>query len=219
VATWDGPDLVARLLRVTGRPDTDQDLTETRAYAYLNDAHREVFAEVCAHVPHLNYGDPELMTTSDDGTTYFLAPSKEWVGRIEVYDRLGGTLLRPGPYWSHDADYVLEGSRSIRMPAGRTRTFASGPYVRYAAKPEEFDDASLPALLPTDALMAVVYLAAAKWARAGGYRDPAPYLEEYRAVLWGRDGQGGILATAKQQEDSDAQDGIWWRGINTGGMP
>ena len=203
--------------RVTGRPDTDGDLTEPRAYAWLNDAHREVFAEVCAHVPHLNYGAPELMTSSDGGTTYFLAPSLEWVGRIEVYDRLGGRKLVPGPYWSDSADYVLEGPRSIRIPGNRTRTFADGPYVRYAQKPAEFDESTLPSLQPTEALQAVVYLAAAKWARAGGYRDPAPYETEYRAILWGRDGgMTGILATAKQQEDTDVMEGAWWRSGDLG---
>lgn len=196
----------------------DSVLTAERGLRLLSDAQRDIAETLAQHVPHLNYGVPVQLTTSDN-KVFSLPSSAEWIGRIEVYRTLAGELLVEGPFWDPSADYTVEGPSSIRITDNRTWTGAA-PYVRYQARPGELDGsgAADPVLLPTAVRAAVVARAAAMFAQRGGLRDPAPYEAEVERVLWGSGtsyGQGGIIPGAKARMEGYDTPTVWWRSITT----
>lgn len=214
MATWDSADLLSRLRDVTGRPATDAALSDTRGYLYLTEAQRSVAYTIAQHIPHVNYGAPVQLTTSDQ-QLYTLPGSAEWIGRVMVMRDIRGDVLVEGSYDDVFADYCMEGPNGIRITAGRTWT-STAPYARYMAKPGTLDASNPPTLLPTDARQAVVYVAAALWAARGGYRDPDPYNKEAFAILWGRDGflaDPGLIPAYKGQATGAPDGGPWWRGL------
>lgn len=177
MATWDGPDCLAQLRFAIGRPSTDEALTDAQGYRLLSDAQDVVTEELAAHVPWLNYGAPELMTTADSKVYTVLYDA---LGQIEVYPTLSGQPLRCGAFWDTTADFAQEGTKTIRITGNRTRTFASGPYARYVRAELPLISASqAPLLEPDRARRLIVFRAAVFWARRGGRRDPKPFQDEY----------------------------------------
>lgn len=216
MATWDSADLLTRLKDATGRPATDSALTSERAYRLLTDAHRAVAYTIAQHIPHTNYGAPVQLVTSDN-KLYTLSGAAEWIGRILVMRSLIGDPLIEGAYDDPAADYTLEGTTGIRITANRTYS-GDAPYVRYMAKPGDITDAIQPTLKPVDALDAVVWKAAALWARRGGFRDPRPYEEQADRILWGnaQTGEPGLIPAYKDMAEGVYSDWIpWYRGIGT----
>lgn len=196
-------------------------MTDAQWYALLTEAQQHWFSVVATHAPEWLYGAPTLLTSSDGGYTYDFPSGVYPVGHIEVLESTRGALLRPGPYWDPGADYTPEGDK-IRICCGRTRTFASGPYARYATMPGVIDASTEPTLEPKEARRLLPYRACALWASQGGLRDPAFYLAlEQKA--WGGDpnlpGDVGILGGLKTQffafgaSATPGSGGAWWRNI------
>lgn len=212
MAQWDSADCLARLRRVLGRDTyaSDTELTDAIAYQYLGDAQREVTQIVAQYIPSVMYGVPVLLTTSDN-KVYTCA--SEWIGHVEVYDRLGGHRLVEGDYADDGADFTVEGPSSIRITGNRERTFSAGPYARFVAKPTLLNAATEPTLKPTDALQAVVYLAAADFADRDGGRQAQRFRDKAHEILWGANGMGGIIPTYRMQFAPSNGPDLWYRHI------
>jgi hypothetical protein len=215
VANYDSADLLDRLRQEADRPTSDADLTDAKAYRLLSDAQLDVTMMVAQHIPHLMYGAPALMTSADE-KVYTLpgSPTPEWIGPVEVYPALGQQPLIEGSFWDDAADFTREGPSTIRICGNRTRTFSDGPYVRYVAKPTVISASVEPTLYPVEARLAVVKFAAAKYARQGGFRSRTEiqeYQAEAMAILWGRDGIGGVIPPYKQGAvDTGGQNAPWY---------
>lgn len=224
---WLHEELLQRLLDITGQPSDSPDLSAARAWQFLTDAQFRVAYQISQHIPWTNYAAPELLETADAGVGALwklpedgASRQKEWMGRIEVYDRLTDPPLGQGQFYDECADYCLEGPYSIRLVQNRTRTWSGGaPYVRYMKKPGVIDTSRDPEILPKDARAVVVLWAAARWARRAGGRDPWPYEEEGRIMLWGDPemGYGGIIPSYKLQDQGQGHSsGPWWRSSDLG---
>lgn len=223
MASWDSPDLLRRCQRLARRPATDADMALEDWYDLLTQAEAHWVPQFAAHVPEVLYRG-EQMTSSDGGVTWEVST---WpFGRMEIYDRPGGSLLRIGAPWDTEADGTWEG-RGFRVPGNRARTFPDGgPHARYVRGPGVIDAATESAIQPPHARMLLVYHAVAEWASQGGLRDPAPYLAMAQAT-WGGDpdrpGDTGILGALKMslygvgQAASMAATGAWWRTPDLGG--
>ncbi len=218
MADWDSVDLLLRLRDAVARPATDAALTSDRGYRLLSDAQRDVGYTLAQHIPWVNYGAPVQLTTSDQ-KVYTLPgdPTPEWMGRLLVMRTLDGEPLLEGGYDDWGADYCVEGVASIRITAGRTWT-GDAPYVRYMAKPGAISDTLPPTLLPLDVRAAVVWTAAALFARRGGLRDAQPYLDQAYTILWGNPatGQPGLIPSYKDQQSGAGAVTPWWRILGRG---
>ena len=164
---------------------------------------------------------PALMTSADSGATYAVGTDAEGAtiypfGHAEVYAQAAnGQEMYGSNYASYDGDFVFEGGK-IRVPAGNTRTFTSGPYIRYVALPPQTLSASVSSVLqPKQLRILTVYRALVLWANTGGHRDPRPFEEMYRTAWVGPLGNAGFLAMLSNQyrrSNDAAQAGVqWWR--------
>lgn len=197
MATWDSADLLARCKRIANRPTVDAGMADVDWYAFLAQAQRDWAGILATHYPTANMNAPELMTTSDSGLTYSVATYP--LGRMEIRDSLGGALLVPCADYE-DGDFVPEG-QTIRMPGGRARTFAAGPYARYVSMPLEMDGSTQPVLKPAQARQLLVYRALVIYAMRMGI-NPAPYQKLEQDAAWGdpnTPGMVGIVASLKAQ--------------------
>lgn len=189
MATYDSADLLARVKRLAERPSSDEEMADSDWYALLTDAQHHYYRQFATYCPNILLSAPTLLTSSDGGYTYAM-PSSAVPLYVEVYDAQNGRILQPGAYFDSNADYVWEGTR-LRIPKGQTKTFDSGPYVRYIASPSDISGSTEPTLVPASARMLLVYRAAREWAMQGGYRDPSVY-ERAEDRLW-----GDLLTTLK----------------------
>ncbi len=223
MAAWDSADLLSRLRYLIGRPTVDEALTDAQAYQLLADAQDRVNEDLAAHVPHLNYGAPELMTTSDGGYTY--STLYDIIGDAEIYPTLKAQPMRCGAFWDGSADYCLEGTKTIRMTVNRTRSFSAGPYARYVrADVPAISASQAPTIKPDRARALIVFRAAALWAARGGKRDPLPYETEYTRAAWGNPltGSVGLIPTEKAKVFGQGSAAIsdvpsaWWNSGDLG---
>lgn len=218
---FDSAELLSRLRLVTRRPTNDRDLTTQRAYVYLTDAQRELVYNLSGHIPDILKGFPKQLTTSDNGETYDFPTGEDPLGHIEIYPAPYTDPLVEGPLWSATADYSREGSKKIRMAAGRARTFANGPWARYIVKPGTIDASKQPSLVPVDVRVVIPWKAAELWAASGNQYDPTPYRNQVQKMLWGDPesaGDIGIIPAYKVQHQSSGMNsspglGLWWRGL------
>lgn len=230
MAKYDSADLLARCIRNAQRPAGDAAQTPADWYAFLTEAQDEWFMHFASIVPETLYGDPVILTTTDNGLTYRFGTDADGnpvfpMGHAEIRASPGGAVLIPTTDWGSSGDYVLEGDR-IRWPNGTRRTFGStGPVARFITPPGVIDDASQPVLKPAFARVLLVYRALAKWARRGGLRDPQPYLDQEAEAWLGAPENGvmGILGALRTQANftgaaavAEMDAAAWWRGIDTG---
>ncbi len=218
MALYDTDDLVATFYRYADRPDDDEDLTESDVWGYLTDAQVQVVAEVAALFPRLLMSAPTLMTSADGGYTYTLGNDTDGdviypFGHAEVFAQLtNGQELYGSTYGAYNGDFVFEGGK-VRVPAGNTRSFASGPYIRYVALPLQINGTTEPILQPKQIRQLIVFRALELWANTGGHRDPKPFANMYQRAWTGSN--GGFLAmltTQYRQSTQAAMAGIeWWR--------
>ena len=196
-------EMLARFKLLGRIPSVTQYPTDEQIYMLLSDAHDEVFRLVCAHAPQVNMGAPVQLTTSDGGYTYTFPGGIFPIGHVEVAARDGGRVLYGGTYFEGTLDFVAEGDR-IRIPNGRSRAFASGPYARFCTPPAGLSASVEPTLKPALAHSLVVYRALEKFANIGGLKDPSPYREEFERIWLGDPsrGDGGLLYTLKSQFDT-----------------
>lgn len=217
---WDSPDLLAKLRRALRRPTIDPQSTDVDLYALLTDAQEYWYSRLAAHVPQALLTPPTLLTTADGGETYTFgvnAATGEPVtprGHVVLRESASGRPIYPGAEWMDDR-FILEGSK-IRWGNGRKRLFSAGPIARWVPEPAAISAASPPSLQPPHGRVLIVDKAAAEWSRAGGLRDPQPYLDK-AADEWNR-----ILTELRTQyhgigaEGVGEEDARWWNGIDTG---
>lgn len=225
MALYDRDYCHAQFLRYADRPDTDEDLDEDDIDAYLTDAEIQVTGEISALFPRLLMSAPTLMTTADNGATYTIGSDDEGdaihpFGHAEVYAQASnGQEMYGSTYAGYNGDFVFEGSK-IRVPAGNTRTFSSGPYIRYVGLPLAISASNEPSLQPKQLRQLIVFRALELWANTGGHRDPRPFREMYNRAWNGVNGGFlAMLSTQYRQSTEAAMAGIqWWRFWRSGGM-
>ena len=184
-------------------PSTAETPTDAEVYVLLSKGQEKVFEMFAVHFPEVLYGAPGLMTTADGGYTYSFASSVFPYGSVEIRSSRSGALLTPTTDWG-EGDFVWEGD-SIRIPNGKTRTFADGPYARCIAPPADITASVEPTLVPAMARALIMYYALYLWAERGAgmnQADPNRYLGMFQSA-WSGDpripGDTGILAVLKRQ--------------------
>lgn len=215
-------DLLSDFKYLRGRPTTDEESTDAQIYRLLTLAQQHVASEVTSKFPRFVVGAPALMVTTDSGATYHINATDEDsqqvypFGHAEVYASSTAGELFASTYANREGDVVFEGNK-IRIPGGQTRTFTSGPYIRYAAVPGTLSASSEPTL-PAIVRPLIVYRALVLWGNRGGERDVAPYEEMYQAAWMGANprngdvGIQGLLATQYAQSATAATAALqWWR--------
>lgn len=214
MADWDKADMLVRLRIETGRPATDQDLTDVKAYYFLSQAQREVYVVMASRIPWVLYTGVTL-TTADN--KLWVESGGEWLGEITVFrdNTRKGQPLGIGAEWDAGAFAAREGVAGLRLTVGRATTTA--PFVLRVNVPTKIDATTDPTLLPQEARQALVYHAAGQWAKTGGYRDPAPYFAAYNNFLFGdtATGEPGFLNQyLKQRRTGVGRGAGWWYGMN-----
>lgn len=217
MAMYDSADLLARCKMMAQRPQQDESTSDADWFLLLTQAQQEVNEEMAAHVPWENYGEPELMTTTDSGLTYTVA--NEPLGHLEVYPAKGNEPLLPGAYWDYSSDFTVEnGGKTIRWVGNRARTsWTDGaPYARYVAPTSTIDASTPPTLKPTRARILIVYRALALWASRGGFRDPSYYRSLEQIAMWGdpnNPGSVGLIPGMKASfmATGDGWNTKWWQ--------
>jgi hypothetical protein len=222
VAQYDSADLLARTKLLAKRKAmvSDEDVTDTDWYIYLEEAQTEWMVTLASLIPEPNY-TLEQMTTADGGFTYTFAGGAEPIGgHLELRSGRNGALLVPSTDWGN-GDFVMEGNL-IRIPAGRSRQFSNGLWARYVKAPGLLTAGVQPVLKPAWCRKLLPPRACIKWALAGGLRDPAPFkMEEQR--VWGGDpdllGDTGVLGALKTQYAFSGVQAVqaynapdWWNG-------
>lgn len=220
MADYDVADLVARCKRHRRRPSTDEGTTDADWYAMLTEAEAHWKPVLAAHVPDAMFSAPVAMTTSDDGSTYDLPGSEDDPLALLVLRSEKGDLLKPGPYWDPNSDYVQEGG-SIRMTRGRSVTFSDGPYARFIAGPGTIDAATDSTIQPARARILLVYHACELDASRGGMDDPSYYLALQQKTAFGDPaipGDVGIIGALKAKNQTGGMAAFqgggqyrWWR--------
>jgi hypothetical protein len=223
---WTTAELLADCRFLARRPTLDNEMDPTDWYRLLTIAQRHYYNLFGAHFPGLLYGAPVKLTTSDDGETYDFVDAQSNaitpIGAVEIRASRNGHLLTPGPEFDAATDFVIEGTK-IRIPNGKTRTFADGPYARYIAPPSDIAENVEPSLVPDFARDVLPPRACAIWATRGGSRDPTPYMAEEQK-RWSGDpltpGDFGLMGALKKQYFASmiASPGViyWWRSPDLG---
>lgn len=222
--TWDTADLVKRCKRYAAQPNAveapapDADVDEMW-HELLTEAEARWKPILAVHDPGPMYGPPVKMETTDGGYTYRIPGVDDVLGPMEIYFNSRGTLLRPGAYWDWNADYVQEGA-TIRMTAGRQRSFSDGPWARYIAAPGVIDEDTDSTIQPAHHRILLVFDALERWASRGGRRDPSYYTSLLQKAAYGDPqipGDIGVIGAAKQRNllggmtaVSAGADGRWW---------
>lgn len=218
MATWDTADLLQRCRDEAQEPSSGTTTTAAQWYTLLSNAQHRVYRLFAQHVPHVLAGAPTAMTSSDGGYTYSVPSGAYPIGLAEIRDGRNGPLLVPGADFSNVADFVWEGD-AIRIPHGRTRTFANGLYIKYIVPPTVIDASTEPTLTPDWARILLVYDAVEEWAGQGSLRDPAMWAAKFAKAAFGDGVDVGIIGTLKGQivnQGADAAQGgsaYWWRTV------
>lgn len=212
MANFDAPDLLARAKRLAQRPSTDEDMADADWYLFLGEGQDEVTRMIATYDPSAVCGVPTQLTTADSGYTYTFptASTLPPLVIVELTDGKGGTAMIVGSYDSDVADVVWEGN-TIRMARNSPRTFANGLWARWVTVGGSLDGSNAPTI-PLQFRHLLPSMACIKYATRGGYRDPAPYKEEFNR-LWG----DTLMTLRKRQFQSRSTGaGVWYRGSDLG---
>lgn len=174
-------------------------MADAEWYVLLSDAQQKWMRVLASIAPESQLGAPVALTEATAGQVWTFPT---WpMGHAELRDGRDGPLLTVGADYLDSTDLVWEGDQ-VRVPSGRTRTFANGIYARYVATPTTISASVEPVLLPEPARLLLVYEAVAQWAGRGGHRDPSPY-EAKLQQAWSGDprvpGDTGLLGMLKTQ--------------------
>lgn len=221
MATWDSADLLQRVKDEFGRPESDALFTDARIYRALTAAEAFWKPELAIHAPEDMWTAPAIMTAASDNKTFSFPSSEVDPLAFMILTSDTGYVLKPGPYWDRESDYVVERGQ-IRITAGATMTFPDGaPYVRVIAAPADIDASTESTIFPTRLRALVVLKACAQMARSGmGIGDPSFYEEAMDELAWGNPMTGsiGMVGALKKRDqmaglNSIAADGTyaWWR--------
>jgi hypothetical protein len=185
MAGWESADLYDKFLLYLGRGnggtmDADELWTSTRVYSFLADAQETVYSDCAPIAPAAFVSAPVQLTTSDGGVTYTFPNGAYPFGGVEIYaQESGGRTLYATSYNVWGGDFVIEGA-TIRTPGNRTRTYASGPWARYAGMPSRISAAVEPSLQPEQARELILFRALADAADvSNGMMDNAPWVSRY----------------------------------------
>src|SRR5687768_809057 len=96
---WDSADLLQRCIDMAARPTADQEMSDARWYRRLTEAQSYWYGVFAAHVPHVLYGAPVLLTTADSGATYTFPAGIFPMGRVVIRASRSGEVLTSGPEW------------------------------------------------------------------------------------------------------------------------
>ena len=223
---WTSADLADRFRTYLGRGNggvmqADELWTDTRVYSWLADAQEAVYADLAPIVPSAFVGAPVQLTTSDGGVTYTFGTDVYPFGHVEVYAReSGGRELFATSYGTTGGDFVIEGG-TIRTPGNRTRTYASGPWARFAAFPARLSSTVEPSLNPPQARELILWKALELAAEvSNGAMDPTPWRLKYE----GEKGNGGARMrwlqvwqtqyASKRTTALPGAAGHWWLGLD-----
>jgi len=217
MAIWDSADLLARCKFHANRPTTDEAMTDAQWYTLLSDAQQRWTRIIASLVPESGVTEPVQLSETTPGKVWTFADVP--LGHLELRHGREGELLTVGADFAETTDLVWEGDR-VRVPGGRSQTYANGIYARYIATPTVIDGSTAPTLRPAPARLLLVYDAVMQWAERGGHRDPSPYRAKLQAV-WGGDpmipGDTGILGSLRTTvfgQGIDASTGLftkWWQ--------
>ena len=216
MADYDSEACLNLLVETLGLPVTRTVPTDPQLYVMLTNAQKRMVHLFAAHAPQTLYGPSEKLQTTDGGYTYTFAYYP--FGHAEIRESRSGAILYPVPEWGNDANgYVMEG-QTIRWPDGSARTFADGPYARYAKVAGQVTATTQPSL-PDDFRPAMIYDAAREWATQGGNQDPTPYKDLLQSFLWGdpnTPGHVGLIPALKTQVNFQGARSIgppkWYQG-------
>jgi hypothetical protein len=177
--TFDSAWFLRRVKQLARRPSSDLSMLDADWYDLGTEAQLEAFSDLVSTFPWSQYFAPSQLTSSDQGLTYDLPVGA--TGHIELYNTRAGipdSPLIPG------MDFLIE-ANLIRIPNGRTRTFANGgPWFRGAVTPGIISAVDAPVLMPVDARTLIVYRALEKWAsRPASGSDPSYWDSKYNADL------------------------------------
>jgi len=217
VANWDSADLLARCKRLAQRPSTDEDMADADWYAFLTEAQDDIVTMIATYDPSAVCNSPTALSTSDGGLTYTFpsASTAPPLILVELTNGKGGTPVTFGGYGTDYGEMVWEGN-TLRAARNVARTFADGLYARWVTVGGTLDGSTAPTL-PLQFRKLLVPAAVERYARRGGYRDPAPYAEEFQR-LWSGDprkiGDYGLLGTLRRRQfqQHGGSGGVWWIG-------
>lgn len=222
MALFDGPDLLARCVRMAARPGVDADMNAATWYDILTEAQIHWMRVLATHVPFINYAPPTQLYTPDSGATYYFDdgthnPQEFW-GEVELRNGRNGELVLVGDEFDPRTELAPE-QFLFRVPGGYTRLFTNGLWGRRVIVPGVLDGSSnVPVMKPVSARLLLVYRACIIYASRGGYYDPQPYIDLENSTAWGdksQPGDIGLIGTLKRQffgwptMGQQAQ-GLWW---------
>jgi hypothetical protein len=215
MAYLDSADLLARTKRLAEMQVPAEYPRDTDWYAWLTERQDYWVGVIAQHDARILCGAPVLLSSTDGGATYTFPTVPVAIEEITIGQ--AGTPLRLGPDYDPTVDASWEGDATLRIARNTTRSFASGLYARYVAQPDEIRDDQEPTL-PTMFRLLLPPGACVLYARSGGARNPAPYLDE-ETRLWSGDpsmpGDTGILGRLKKrafaQSVGSGTSSPWWR--------
>ena len=186
IELWGSADLVRRCKQYARRPATDMAVDDDMWFDWLTEAQAQVFHDLFSRYPQLQTSAAVLMTSSDGGYTYTFGTDVDGeplypMGFAQIFPDLRSI---PDSPLMAGVDYEVEGYL-IRIPGGRPRSFAAGPYARFVTMPDQAIslDAN-PLLFPKEARMLLVWKALQSWAsRPGSGATPVYYEKEYEVAL------------------------------------
>lgn len=214
MALYDSADLLARTRRLAEMQVPAEYPSDPDWYGWLTEAQDYWTGIIAQHAPRLLCGAPVQLTSADGGYTYTFPTVPVAVEELTIGP--AGTTFRLGANYDPTVDGSWEGESTIRIAMGSNRTFSRGLWARYVAQPGVIDESNEPSL-PTQCRALLPARACVIYARSGGTRNPAPYLDE-ETRLWSGDpamlGDTGILGKIKKKAFTQASsDGFtpWWR--------
>jgi hypothetical protein len=226
--TFTSANLLTRFNQLSGRPASNDSMSDADKYQRLSDAQQYVIAQAAsrapdAFYPKAAYGSYPTLTTSDNQVFTFgtdvngnpLMP----IGKVSIYPSLASI---PDWAWVEGLDYLNEGTQ-IRIP--NNRTWTSTLWYRGIQPVVDITSTNQPALIPVNFRMLIVYEAVRQLSEEGQRNDAladrmlAKYREmfaEYCLVLKTQFSDGGALGSVsglKIAEAGGALNSRNWSGL------
>lgn len=210
MSSYDSQYLLSLWNRYTGRPATNDTLTDADKYLRLSEGQNRVFQDMFARVPNSLYpktanlptmtasANRNVFTFGTDPQGFAIAP----MGKTRIFENQQSFPDFP---WVEGIDYVNEGTQ-IRLPNGRT--WAGTLYWYGITPPADITASVQPSLFPPAFRDLIVYQAVALYGEEGkrdldlAERMLAKYAERFAA---------GCLAWKTQFSDGGALQS--WTGL------
>lgn len=176
-ATWDSARCLAKFNELSGRPVSNDPMTDAAKYLRMSDAQNEVFQDIaprCGKIlvsKALAASTPTLTASADNrvftfGTDISTTDAEFPIGRVRIFPSLASI---PDSPWVEGVDYLNEGTQ-IRLP--NNRQYSGTLYWRGDAALANITASVAPSLQPPPARVLIVYKAVQILCDEAG-RDPA----------------------------------------------